>query len=474
MPTTIPVLRFSSTRCLMSASTAESDGKPGSFARAACCACAASVVERDEANSDTRLPIRSSRDEDMTRSGLTRRCVGAKHMGPRNGESFNFLGAMSIHRGERAPLSIHHTGCWPMSRSHWNVVLIALTATTAVAPVRAQDVNLPLEVHGFGGWSMGRTTKGNVYLGGLPEGDYRLSEFALNIAATPANNFRVYAQSEWREDDRGTHLALDYAFAEVKFSDAIKLRVGQVKHPFGLYNEVFTVGTLRPFYSLPQALYGPVGFAGQSYKGVGVTGSHQLGSRWRTDYDFYAGGTDLQKAFVSEAIFHGDPIIEDGEEIELESTRNVVGTHLTLHTPISGLSIGSSLYTGILNEEASNRRSVVAGQMEYETDRLSIRSEVAHSNQVGDEKATGYYVETAYRLTEHWQAAVQANRLDNNFFGADQSVAPSLAWHKEGVVGVSYWVTPALVFKLDVHRVDGNRFSMPKSDEVIAAVQAGE
>src|SRR5215510_1997074 len=79
MPTTIPVLRFSSTRCLMSASTAESDGKPGSFARAACCACAASVVERDEANSDTRLPIRSSRDEDMTRSGLTRRCVGAKH-----------------------------------------------------------------------------------------------------------------------------------------------------------------------------------------------------------------------------------------------------------------------------------------------------------------------------------------------------------------------------------------------------------
>ena len=57
--------------------------------------------------------------------------------------------------------------------------------------------------------------------------------------------------------DGATKAELDYAFGEYKFTDALKLRAGQVKQPFGLFTELMDVGTVRPFLYLPQSLYGP-------------------------------------------------------------------------------------------------------------------------------------------------------------------------------------------------------------------------
>jgi hypothetical protein len=50
--------------------------------------------------------------------------------------------------------------------------------------------------------------------------------------------------------------AYDYGFAEWRFSDALRLHAGRMKHPFGIYSEIFDVGTLRPFYTLSQSVYG--------------------------------------------------------------------------------------------------------------------------------------------------------------------------------------------------------------------------
>ena len=40
--------------------------------------------------------------------------------------------------------------------------------------------------------------------------------------------------------------------------------------PFGNYTEIYDVGTLRPFYHLPQATYGPTGQIAESYDGIGA------------------------------------------------------------------------------------------------------------------------------------------------------------------------------------------------------------
>lgn len=66
----------------------------------------------------------------------------------------------------------------------------------------------------------------------------------------------------------GDEIKLDFAFGEWAFSDALKFRMGKVKCPFGIYSEVFDVGTIRPFYALPQAIYGAPGIVTKSYFGT--------------------------------------------------------------------------------------------------------------------------------------------------------------------------------------------------------------
>lgn len=81
------------------------------------------------------------------------------------------------------------------------------------------------------------------------------------------------------------------------------------------------------------------------------------------------------------------------------------------------------------------------------------------------------YIETAYRFTEHWQAAARYEFADFNSevdFSTD-----SVLEHEEIALGLNYWFNPNLVFKLSYHLVNGNRFASPGNfgDYVMAAQQ---
>ena len=244
--------------------------------------------------------------------------------------------------------------------------LIVLGLLGSAAAARAQDTPDRVALHGFGSWAYGHTTWNNHYLAGRPEGDFRHISMTINVAANVDDKFTAHAQAEMRDDDDGRRTTLSYAFADYRFSDRIGFRIGQVKHSFGLYTEVFAVGTLRPFLDLPQAFYGPAGFAGQACRGVGITGTLETGA-WTVSYDVYGGGIELEKSPAPELFYHES--LEDlTEGVELVSTRNVVGGRVVLNTPVQGLSFGASSYTGILNEPASNRRSVISGPAAPEYD----------------------------------------------------------------------------------------------------------
>jgi hypothetical protein len=351
--------------------------------------------------------------------------------------------------------------------------LIALGLLGSAAPARAQEAADHVALHGFGSWAFGRTSWDNVYLAGRPENDFRHVSMAMDVAAKVDDKLTVHAQAEIRDDDEGTHTTLTYAFADYRLSDRLGFRIGQVKHPFGLYTEVFTVGTLRPFLDLPQGFYGPAGFAGQAYRGLGITGTVDAGA-WAVSYDVYGGGIDLEKFAVPEEFYRGAPLAQESSETEIESTRDVIGGRVVLNTPVHGLSFGASSYTGLLNEEARNRRSVIAGQIAYRSNRFELESEFGYQNQVGDEVVTGGYVQIAYRFTPEWQMALQYDYLKDTFSGVDPAAAPSLQHHKEGAVAVSYWFSRALVLKAEYHRVTGNRFALPDPQQFVIDLAAGQ
>jgi hypothetical protein len=350
---------------------------------------------------------------------------------------------------------------------------LALALVAHAAPLAAQDESTPVEIHSYGGWAYGRTSA-NILLAGRPEGDTRSATMALNLFKRIDEKLSIHGQL-FVDSFEQTNVGLDYAFADYKVDDHLSFHVGQVKQPFGIYTEVFDVGTLRPFIDLPQSVYGPIGFTGESYTGLGLTANKELGD-WTVTYDAYVGGATLQKLVTPELYLRGNtvPVQSVSDEVEQQSTRNVIGGRVVFQTPVRGLTFGGSSYTGILDEAAANRRTVVALQASYRSDRLTVESEAAHQDEVNDERANGGYLLAAYRVTPEWQVGAQYDVLTNRFAAVSSASAPSLEVHRDAAVVISRWFSRSLALKAEYHLVRGNRFALPLPSELASTIAANE
>jgi len=134
------------------------------------------------------------------------------------------------------------------------LLAILVIVMSSLFGLRAQNLE-KISLHGFGAWGYGNTN-GNHYLIGDEDGDYDHAQFYLNINANPFEKLSIIAQIGAHQGHLGVDFEFDYAFAEWVFSDALKFRIGKVKHPFGIYGELLNVGTIRPFFALPQGIYG--------------------------------------------------------------------------------------------------------------------------------------------------------------------------------------------------------------------------
>jgi len=350
-------------------------------------------------------------------------------------------------------------------------------ASAAGHSVRAAEFSLGnMALNGYGSWYYGKSGNNNVFLDATEDGSYRSANLHLSIAAEVTDRLRVVTQVGWVDSEAGSESGseqnFDYIFAEWKLNSRIRARVGKIKMPFGIYSEFPDVGTLRPFLALPQAAYGPVGFLGQSYKGVGLTGS--FGGRWKAQWDLYGGGTELKEDIVPEAFLVGTPV-SAAEAIETEVTRDVLGGRFVVETPLAGLSAGVSALTGSEKLGGTDRRRDVFGlQAEYATEKLTVRGEHMHERVERDLEATGSYVEASYRLTESWQVTAEVGRLRNEFHGVHPvGQAADLAKHDETAVGLSYWLTPNLVLKANYLRIKGNAYAHPGAADLPAVMAAG-
>lgn len=352
------------------------------------------------------------------------------------------------------------------------VVLFAM-----VGWATAQQSADVVQIHGFAGWGYG-TTDGNTYLLGTEDGAYDNVNFSLNLNAGLGERLMIAAQAEWVMVDDASETDLDYVFAQWRFANSLFFRVGQVQQPFGIYTEIYDVGTLRPFLNLPQGVYGPSGFIAESYLGAGLTGDFYTASNWTFSYDLYFGQLDTP---MYHWVMNFD--WQTGLPIERDSDykfKDVVGGRLVVETPVSGISFGGSFYSGdpeAIDEGTAGfafqgRRTVVGLQAEFLNNSWWIRSEWVNiakgsSTLDGAEATTdALYLELAYKITEHWQLAGRYDYQDNSF-GAGFDYGPmfdTLNEHRDLGFAVNYWFSPNLVIKCEYHRVEGNRFASPDWD----------
>ena len=332
-----------------------------------------------------------------------------------------------------------------------------------------------VQIHGFGGWAYGVTNNENTYLMGNEDGNYDYVNFSLNLSANPSDRFSAHVQTGFNEEFSESEVGIDYAFAEWYVNDAVSIRAGKVKAPFLLYTEIYDVGTLRPFFDLPPGIYQQ--FTAEAYKGVGLTGTLYSSPQWEVRYDVYGGELELlpQTSFEMQT----EPRLIE----ETPIMKNMIGGRILLQTPIDGLTISGSGYGGNGDMYADGQPAAgdfdasyvfLGASVEYLSERFWMRAEYA-GQQTGDAyKFHALYLEPAYKLTEHLQAAIRYEWLDGeaNWIG---DFPESFLDHQDMAFGVNVWLNPGMVAKVAYHLVQGNRCAQPSTlDGFLQAAQRGK
>jgi hypothetical protein len=352
--------------------------------------------------------------------------------------------------------------------------LALVLASAASAPATAEEI-AGLNIHGAGGVACGETDGPNAYQSGTPETSCDLRELSLTVMATPSERLLVGGQVWWGArsifSNDELQVRLTQAFGQYTVADSLKVRAGVLRHPFGLYSETLEIGTLRPFLSLPRGIYSPGVFEWDSYRGLGLTGTLGGDSSWPVEYDVY-GGTLASDGGDSNPIFRslgGNPSGPQDTPSVGSRLRELVGGRVRLRTPVEGLSIGVSAYSGVpetpLLGLPPERQDAYLGFVELLRGGWSLRSEYARRDAGSGAVGDASYVEAAYQIGSHWQIAGRWDSFEADL-GPRLPLPPflqSILEHRDVAAGVNFRPIEGLVFKVSVHDVEGNFFAAPEA-----------
>jgi hypothetical protein len=344
--------------------------------------------------------------------------------------------------------------------------LLAVGLLMIPGAVGAQGIFDHLQINGYGTWAYGKTNH-NHYVFSGPDGEYDHVFAALTFAGKASEDITIFIQPNFEYGDDGFDVSLAFAFADWQVLDSMSLRTGRVRHPFGIYTEIYDVGTLRPFLSLPQGVYNAA-FVARAYNGAGIHGRWFTKGDWSFEYDLYGGQIDMRSSV---------PGLDDMIDRTIKGT---IGGRFIAMTPVEGLRFGISAFKGEQQEGGTYSIPIIEGDQtvwglmaEYLANGWSVRAEYADQDDIGLLTNKGAYVEIAYFLTDHIQLAGRWDYFDST--NKDIQVPDfmfSLLEHDEYALALNYWVNPKFVFKLEYHDIEGNRFAGP--EDIFADFAAGK
>jgi len=178
-------------------------------------------------------------------------------------------------------------------------LVFAILALVEVGPLAAQDdpsknVFEKLQIHGHLTQAYGASTGPTVL--GIPDDgttDYRTVALQFrydhddrNAFVIQFNHQRLASDTLFQDD-----VELDWAFYQRRIGDHTQVRVGRILTPLGLLNEVRDVGTVLPFYRVPETFYGEASFSLETIDGLSVSHTFE-GSSGSLELIGYFGGWD--------------------------------------------------------------------------------------------------------------------------------------------------------------------------------------
>jgi hypothetical protein len=320
----------------------------------------------------------------------------------------------------------------------------------APAPEAVAEPERKLVIHGYLSQAFA-ATNGHPVLGIPDDGtfDYRTAALQFRANLTPKDSFVIQLTQERLGESSvqssGDAVDLDWIFYERRLGASTSARVGRVKVPFGIFNEIRFVGPLLPFYRAPEVFY-PVG----RYAFSGVNGAV-------VSHTFFA-----THAFSVEADVYGGEWSFPQDEVSVPIVaKRGLGGQMWLNTPVAGLRFGlggnRSIWINSIDEapdaRLTHKRWIASIDGNFDRFRLSAEFEKETSPAITVQAG---YVMGSLRATEKLGLHLQASRshlaLDKAAFDEDLA--------SEYAAGASYAFRPDLVLKAEHHWATSRRFEV--------------
>ena len=226
----------------------------------------------------------------------------------------------------------------------------------------AQDIN----IHGFFSQGYLKSDRDD-FIAETSKGSFQFNEAGLMFSTDLNDQLHIGMQFFARRLGNlgNDSLMLDWVFADYRWQDWMGFRIGKMKTPFGLYNEIRDIDMLRTSIILPQSVYFESWReAFFSCKGLGVYGELLLDKMGRISYQLLGGEatvpTDGGIAHYIERHGYGD--IEKFEDL------NSIVANLVWNTPVNGLKFGGTYIKSGLNADAVSNNSFIWGKLRLASD----------------------------------------------------------------------------------------------------------
>lgn len=267
--------------------------------------------------------------------------------------------------------------------------LFSLT-TLGLYPAAAIAIDLgeSIEIHGYGHAGALATTA-NKYLAADPSGTFDYYDFAVLMTGKLSPRTSVWAQFFLNGKTPG----LDWAFLEYETTGGLILRVGQIKTPFGIYNETRDIEYLRPSSIQALMYHDRADLIEEAFRGIGLSSTHQF-ALGTLKTDLYGGQFATFKVGEPD---YGPMLGVRGIWQPTDSTLTVaLAAYDTGQVKVKTNEMGHSQFGAI--------------SIEFDLERARIKSELVMANRP-EEKILSWYVQGDYTLTEHWSPFVRVESI---------------------------------------------------------------
>jgi hypothetical protein len=350
----------------------------------------------------------------------------------------------------------------------WTLVATLVAAVLAKAsPLRAQYTS-KLTINGYSGFEFEKQLdeEGD----GDPNGSFDADLFDLVLNFQVTDKIRVSTDLTWEhgtatEDDFG-NVAVEYAFVEYAFSDLMKVRVGKMFIPFGIYNEIHTA---KPaFLSVKEP-------ASTNKAERIVEDAFRFYPRWGAGIALHGDGLIGEKGFSYDVFLsNGDQSETNPFEEDNNGAKAVTGRFRI--EPSEALEVGTSFYFDQPDSEGVSSLKSSGLELRYQARSWKLWAELdfgwLEPAEGDDILQVGWYLQPSYEFDNGLTPYFRVERIDPSTDVADDH-------GYDFIIGLNYEVSGGFMIKVENNTFKGAsesslaQFPGSSYNEIKAAVVLG-